>query len=78
MYAVCQDSNQVALTLKRHLDNVKINEEIFEDLVDVLNRLKIPSFLWELIDFRTFFKLAHILSPKIKAATIGFLQQTGG
>ena len=55
-----------------------INEEIFEDLVDVLNRLKIPSFLWELIDFRTFFKLTHILAPKIKAATIGFLQQTGG
>jgi HD-like signal output (HDOD) protein len=55
-----------------------INEEIFEDLVDVLNRLKIPSFLWELVDFRTFFKLTHILSPKIKAATIGFLQQTGG
>ncbi len=24
MYAVCQDSNQVALTLKRHLDNVKM------------------------------------------------------
>ena len=55
-----------------------INEEIFEDLVDVLNQLQIPSFLWEQIDFRTFFKLAHVLSPKIKAATIGFLQQTGG
>ena len=55
-----------------------INEEIFEDLVDVLNRLKIPSFLWELVDFRTFFKVAYILAPKIKAATIGFLQQTGG
>ena len=55
-----------------------INEEIFEDLVDVLDRLQIPAFLWEQIDFRTFFKLAHVLSPKIKAATIGFLQQTGG
>ena len=55
-----------------------INEEIFEDLVDVLNRLQIPTFLWELLDFRTYFKLTHTLAPKIRAATIGFLQQTGG
>jgi len=55
-----------------------ISEEIFEDLVDVLNRLKIPTFLWELVDFKTFFRVVYTVAPKIKAATIGFLQQTGG
>lgn len=55
-----------------------INEEVFEELVDVLNRMEISSHLWELIDFKSFFKLAHVLAPKIKSATVGFLQQTGG
>ena len=53
-----------------------ISEEIFEDLVDVLNRLNLPNHLWELIDLKTFFKVIHVLAPKIKSATIGFLQQT--
>ena len=55
-----------------------INEEIFEDLVDVISRLGISNHLWELVDFKSFFKLAYIVAPKIKSATIGFLQQTGG
>ena len=55
-----------------------ISEEIFEELVDVLNRLSISSHLWELIDFKSFFKLCYVLTPRIKSATIGFLQQTGG
>ncbi|MDA0333892.1 MAG: HDOD domain-containing protein [bacterium] len=55
-----------------------INTEIFEDLVDVMNRLNIPTFMWEMIDFKSFFKLCYVLAPRIKSATIGFLQQTGG
>lgn len=54
-----------------------ISEVIFEDLVDVLDRLEIPSHVWELLDFKSFFKLVYIVSPTIKSATIGFLQQTG-
>ena len=54
-----------------------IDEEVFEDLVDVLNRMEISSHLWELADFKSFFQLTHVLAPKIKSATIGFLQQTG-
>ena len=55
-----------------------INEEIFEDLVDIISRLGISNHLWELVDFKSFFKLSYIIAPKIKSATIGFLQQTGG
>ena len=51
---------------------------IGETLVDVVNRLNIPSFMWEMIDFKSFFKLCYVLVPRIKSATIGFLQQTGG
>ncbi len=53
-----------------------IGQDIFEDLVDVLNKLNISEHLWELIDFKTFFKLCYITSPKIKSAAIAFLQQT--
>ena len=52
--------------------------EIFEDLVDVVNRLNISPCLWKMIDFKSFFKLTYVLAPRIKSATIGFLQQTGG
>ena len=54
-----------------------INQDIFEDLVDVLNRLEISSHLWEIVDFKTFFRLCYMVAPKIKSATISFLQQTG-
>jgi HD-like signal output (HDOD) protein len=54
-----------------------ISQEIFEDLVDVLNRLEIPSYLWEIVDFKTFFKICYMLTPKIRSAAIAFLQQTG-
>jgi HD-like signal output (HDOD) protein len=53
-----------------------ISEEIFEDLVDVLNRLELSTHLWKLVDFKSFFKLIYVLAPKIKSVTIGFLQQT--
>ncbi|MEE2830779.1 MAG: HDOD domain-containing protein [Candidatus Latescibacterota bacterium] len=55
-----------------------IGTDVFEDLVDVVNRLNIPSFMWEMIDIKSFFKLCYVLAPRIKSATIGFLQQTGG
>jgi hypothetical protein len=55
-----------------------IATEIFEDLVDVMTRIGIPPFMWEMIDFKSFFKLCYVLAPRIKSATIGFLQQTGG
>ena len=60
-------------------DNVVevLSEDVFEDLVDVLNRLDIPTHIWEIVDFRTFFQLCYMLSPSIKSASIGFLQQTG-
>ena len=54
-----------------------ISEVIFEDLVDVLDRLEIPGHVWELVDFKSFFKLVQVVSPSIKRATVGFLQQTG-
>ena len=53
-----------------------ISEEIFEDLVDVLNRLELSTHLWKLVDLKSFFKLIYVLAPKIKSVTIGFLQQT--
>ena len=57
--------------------NETINQDIFEDLVDVLNRLEISSRLWEIVDFKTFFRMCYIIAPKIKSASIAFLQQTG-
>lgn len=53
-----------------------ISQDVFEDLVDVLSRLDISEHLWELIDFKTFFKHCYLTSPKIKSASIAFLQQT--
>ncbi|MEE3258904.1 MAG: HDOD domain-containing protein [Candidatus Latescibacterota bacterium] len=53
-----------------------IRQDVFEDLVDVLSRLDISEYLWELIDFKTFFKLSYLTSSKIKSASISFLQQT--
>ena len=43
----------------------------------VLNKL-VTSVLLRMIDFKSFFKLTYVLAPRIKSATIGFLQQTGG
>ena len=54
-----------------------ITEAVFEDLVDVLDRMQVPSHVWELVDFKSFFKLVQVVSPAIKSATVGFLQQTG-
>ena len=53
-----------------------ISQDVFEDLVDVLSRLDISEYLWELVDFKTFFKLCYLTAPKIKSTSIAFLQQT--
>ena len=63
----------------RHMDEAvdeTIRQNVFEDLIDVLNRLDISEHLWELIDFKTFFKLSYLTSSKIRSASISFLQQT--
>ena len=54
-----------------------LSQDVFEDLVDVLTRLDIPTHIWEIVDFRTFFQVCYLASPQIKSATVGFLQQTG-
>jgi len=54
-----------------------VSQDIFEELVDVLNRMEVPQHLWELVDFKSLFKIAYLMAPKIKSATIAFLQQTG-
>ena len=63
------------MSMDEAVDEV-IGQDVFEDLVDVLSRLNISEYLWELIDFKTFFKLCYLTSPKIKSASIAFLQQT--
>jgi HD-like signal output (HDOD) protein len=54
-----------------------ISQDVFEDLVDVLNRLQVSDYLWELVDFKSFFKVCYLVAPKIRSAAISFLQQTG-
>ncbi|MEW6753294.1 MAG: HDOD domain-containing protein [Candidatus Latescibacterota bacterium] len=53
-----------------------VNQDVFADLVDVLNRLAPPNHLWEIVDFRTFFRLCYLLAPAVRTAAIAFLQQT--
>lgn len=69
-YAVCSDSTDVALALRKYLNSVKMI------LIGPGLGGNISEHLWELIDFKTFFKLCYITSPKIKSASIAFLQQT--
>ena len=54
-----------------------ISTDIFEDLVDVLGRMDVSSHLWEIVDFKSFFKICYLLAPKIRSTAISFLQQTG-
>ena len=53
-----------------------VKDYVFEDLVDVLTRLEIPTHIWEIVDHRTFFQVCYMVSTQIKSAAIGFLQQT--
>ena len=77
-YAVCIEKavkDKSGMSHDEAVDEV-IGQDIFEDLVDVLSRLNISEHLWTLIDFIKFFKLCYLASPKIKSASIPFLQHT--
>jgi HD-like signal output (HDOD) protein len=50
--------------------------EVFSELGDVLKRLDTPAWLGDVVDFKDFFYLCYLLAPKMRATTIGFLQQT--
>jgi HD-like signal output (HDOD) protein len=63
------------MSLDEAVDDV-ISQDIFEDLVDVLNKLNISEHLWELIGLKTFLKFFGTISQKRKSAAIAFLQQT--
>ena len=56
--------------------NAFYSMEVFAELGDVLKRLEAPTWLGEVIDFKDFFFLCYMLAPKMRATTIGFLQQT--
>jgi len=49
----------------------------FEELAGVFAGLGAPPWLWEQIDFKDFFHLCYMLAPKLRVATLGFIQQTG-
>ncbi len=53
-----------------------IGQDCLEALAGALERLEVPDCLWQLIDFRQFFKICYLTAPKIKSASIAFLQQT--
>ena len=59
------DMNQAAMEA--------INEEIYEDLVDVLKRLNISPQLWQIVDLKKFFHMCYVLGPKIRHAVLNFL-----
>lgn len=54
-----------------------VSQDVFADLTDVLTRLAVPDHLWEIVDFKTFFKVCYLLAPAVRATAIAFLQQTG-
>ena len=51
-------------------------EDVSPQLVDVCYRLGVPQWIWELVDIKDFFFLCYQLTPKLRATTISFLQQT--
>ncbi len=53
-----------------------IGQDCLEALSGALEGLEVPDCLWQLIDYRQFFKLCYLTAPKIKSASIAFLQQT--
>ncbi len=63
-------------TVEEGVYNAICSLEVSPDLADVLDRMGIPQWLWELIDCKDFFYLCYMLAPKVRATTIGFLQQT--
>jgi len=63
-------------TQQESVRNAFQSMEVFSDLSDVLNRLGAPAWLSDVVDFKDFFFLCYMLAPKMRATTIGFLQQT--
>ena len=53
-----------------------LSQDVFEDRVDVLTRLDIPTHTWEIFNHRTLFQVCYMVSTQIKSAATGFLQQT--
>ena len=51
--------------------------QLVDQRLDSVNKFPcLPEYLWELVDFNTFFNLCYLTSPKIKSTSIAFLQQT--
>ena len=51
--------------------------QLVDQRLDSVNKFPcLPEYLWELVDFKTFFKLCYLTSPKIKSTSIAYLQQT--
>lgn len=51
-------------------------EKLFEEIDEILDRMEVPSSLWETVDRRTFFALTAGLAPRVSGLTRSFLQQT--
>ncbi|MSR82328.1 MAG: hypothetical protein EXS58_05305 [Candidatus Latescibacteria bacterium] len=77
---MCKSSAEIALALRKtqadSIRNAFHSPEVFTELADVLQRLNAPTWLNEIIDFKDFFFLSYMQGPKMRATTIGFLQQT--
>jgi hypothetical protein len=63
-------------TQQESIRNAFYSMEVFSELGDVLKRLGAPSWLSDVIDFKDFFYLCYVVGPKMRATTVGFLQQT--
>ena len=51
--------------------------QLVDQRLDSVNKFpSLPEYLWQLVGFKTFFKLCYLTSPKIKSTSIAFLQQT--
>ena len=55
----------------------KERSQLVDQRLDSVNKFpSLPEYLWQLVDFKTFFKLCYLTSHKIKSTSIAFLQQT--
>lgn len=63
-------------TQQDSIRNAFHSPEVFTELADVLQRLNAPTWLNDIVDFKDFFALCYMLGPKMRATTVGFLQQT--
>ena len=55
----------------------KERSQLVDQRLDSVNKFpSLPEYLWQLVDFKSFFKLCYLTSLKIKSTSIAFLQQT--